>query len=128
MLFMVSFSFGTHLLENGDRIYLVMPYADQSLDNYIYGKLHLEEREAKWIMYQVLTALDYLHKNNIGHGDIKPSNILLYKNTHYKPNQDPCMKWIVCVLLYIEGSSLDFVILDFLFWTPIWLILRELYK
>lgn len=115
MLFMVSFSFGAHLLENGDRIYLVMPYADQSLDNYIYGKHHLEEREAKWIMYQVLTALDYLHKNNIGHGDIKPSNILLYKNTHYKPNQDPCMKWIVCVLLYIEGSSLDFVILDFLF-------------
>ncbi|KAK8805357.1 hypothetical protein WA158_002013 [Blastocystis sp. Blastoise] len=70
----------------GNMIYLVLPYADMSLEDYMAGKLCLPEKEAKCIIYQVLQALDYLHKNDIGHGDIKPSNILLFKDKTKDPN------------------------------------------
>ena len=40
---------------------------------------HVTEGEAALIMRQGLSALKYLHENNICHRDIKPENFLLYK-------------------------------------------------
>ncbi|KAK7458663.1 hypothetical protein VKT23_009663 [Stygiomarasmius scandens] len=36
------------------------------------------EAEAKYIMYQLLKALEYMHSKSISHRDLKPENILLY--------------------------------------------------
>ncbi|KAF7799302.1 hypothetical protein EIP86_010534 [Pleurotus ostreatoroseus] len=41
-------------------------------------ELRLHEGEAKYIMYQLILGLKYLHDKSISHRDLKPENILLY--------------------------------------------------
>ena len=41
---------------------------------------YLSEKKVKFWIYQVLKALEYMHRNGIFHRDIKPENILLRKN------------------------------------------------
>ena len=53
------------LCENGD------------LNEYVQENQGLSEEEAKVIFYQIMTALSYLHNNNIAHRDIKLENILI---------------------------------------------------
>lgn len=43
-------------------------------------KRHLEESEAAYYYTQLISALEYIHKNNIVHRDIKPENLLLKEN------------------------------------------------
>lgn len=43
----------------------------------IVDKGSFNEDEAAWIMKQLVSAVNYIHKNNICHRDIKPENILL---------------------------------------------------
>ena len=49
---------------------------------------HFGEKEAADVMYQVLNAINYLHKNKIVHRDLKPENLLLDS----KNSQDPVLK------------------------------------
>ncbi|VDB99574.1 unnamed protein product [Peniophora sp. CBMAI 1063] len=44
---------------------------------------HMHPSEARFIMYQILQALDYLHEREICHRDIKPENVLLYSPGHF---------------------------------------------
>ncbi len=44
----------------------------------------LEEIHKKYIMYQILKALKYIHSGELIHRDLKPSNILLSSDCHIK--------------------------------------------
>ena len=46
-------------------------------ENYWFS--HLKENTARYLLYNVFYAIEYLHRSNIVHLDIKPSNILLVK-------------------------------------------------
>ena len=43
----------------------------------ILEKIKFNEKEAKLHFYQMVSAVEYLHKNKIAHRDLKPENVLL---------------------------------------------------
>ncbi|GAW82920.1 mitogen-activated protein kinase 1 [Plasmodium gonderi] len=69
--------------KNDNDIYLVFDYMETDLHEVIRADL-LEEIHKKYIIYQLLRALKYIHSGYLLHRDIKPSNILLNSECHIK--------------------------------------------
>ena len=71
--------------EKQKRMCLLMDYIPYDLRNLINNKSFLfNELEAVEIIYQVLTAMQFLHNRAILHRDIKPSNILITEDGQCK--------------------------------------------
>ncbi|SCO94030.1 serine/threonine protein kinase KIN, putative [Plasmodium malariae] len=71
--------------ENKNNLYMILEYLPKGdLLTYIYEKKKINEDSARTIFYQLISAIDYLHKNNIVHRDLKPENILLDYNENVK--------------------------------------------
>ena len=75
-----------------DYIYLVMEYCNggslsEALNNYILlnGK-PFSEKIVQYIMKQILSAVECLHKHGVTHRDLKLENILLKYNTNAEAN------------------------------------------
>jgi mitogen-activated protein kinase 1/3 len=58
-------------------VYLVFEKMDTDLYKIIKSNQDLSDDHYKFIMYQILRALKFLHSANIVHRDIKPSNVLI---------------------------------------------------
>ena len=66
------------IFEENGTAYYVMPFLDGgSLADKVKENGPLSEQEAIGYIKQIGNALDYLHKQNILHLDVKPSNVLL---------------------------------------------------
>lgn len=59
------------------RVYIVMPVGHNTLSQLTYSPDPSSEDTIRIIMWQLLSALDYMHSNNIVHRDLKPGNIIL---------------------------------------------------
>ena len=73
------------VIEKGESIFLISEYCSKGdiVSNLIENGVFDESYSCK-IFQQILSSLEYLHKNNICHRDIKPENILLNENFHAK--------------------------------------------
>lgn len=67
------------MFENPEKIYVVMEKMNGDMLEMILNSpsSRLSERVTKFMVHQILTALQYLHKRDIVHCDLKPENVLL---------------------------------------------------
>ncbi|CAM9127342.1 unnamed protein product [Hapterophycus canaliculatus] len=69
--------------ENGRDIYLTFDHMETDLHAVVRANI-LEEIHKKYIIYQLVKALKFMHSANLLHRDIKPSNLLLNSDCHVK--------------------------------------------
>jgi len=69
--------------ENDRDIYLIFEYLEINLHAVIHANI-LEEVHKRYVLYQILRALKYMHSGELLHRDMKPSNVLLNSDCHVK--------------------------------------------
>lgn len=66
-----------------NKLYLVMDIMQDNLNNIIRTQ-RLQSDDIRYIIHQILSALNYLHRNGIIHGDLKPSDVGIDKDFSVK--------------------------------------------
>ena len=73
------------IFENEKYYYIIMDYCSKGeLFDYIVKKTKLTEDESSFFFYQIINAIEYIHKKNIVHRDLKPENLLLTEKNKLK--------------------------------------------
>lgn len=73
------------IIQTRSNLYIIMEFATGGeLYNYIKLKKRLTEIETSKFFQQIISGIDYLHKNNIAHRDLKPENLLIDFNKEIK--------------------------------------------
>ena len=72
------------VIETEDSLNIVMEYAGGTLLAYVMERGGLAEKDAHRFFGQITSAIEYCHRLNIVHRDIKHQNILLGENEEVK--------------------------------------------
>ena len=65
--------------------YLAMERADYDLSHILTSSGPYDEQQTKAITFSLFSALAYLHSKDVVHRDLKPGNIIFYKNDPFTP-------------------------------------------
>jgi len=73
-------------LVNGEDIWIIMDFCRAGSIDDVMNRCRdtLSEREVKYVVYNTLLGLSYLHRHNVIHRDIKAANVLLTEEGHVK--------------------------------------------
>ncbi|KAG6509180.1 hypothetical protein ZIOFF_034571 [Zingiber officinale] len=73
------------VIETHSDIYVVMEYVKSGeLFDYIVEKGRLQEDEARCFFQQIISGVEYCHRNMVVHRDLKPENLLLDSKCNVK--------------------------------------------
>lgn len=72
--------FQIHKASNNRDLYLTFEFVEIDLERLLKRGPPLEEDHIKYMTYQILAALQYIHSGNVVHRDLKPANILVNVN------------------------------------------------
>lgn len=69
------------VIETNHHLYLIMEYCESGeLFHHIVLNQRLSEIESCKLFFQLISGVEYLHKNGVVHRDLKPENLLLHKS------------------------------------------------
>jgi mitogen-activated protein kinase 15 len=69
--------------QNDIDLYLIFEYMESDLYNVIRAGI-LQDIHKRYIIYQILKAIKFIHSGDIIHRDLKPSNIFINSDCHIK--------------------------------------------
>ncbi|GMT28641.1 hypothetical protein PFISCL1PPCAC_19938 [Pristionchus fissidentatus] len=80
------------MFETSDKIFVVMEKLSGDMLELILSQEvgKLDERSCKFLLWQILSALKYLHNKGIAHCDLKPENVLLSQQNTQFPQTKLC--------------------------------------
>ncbi|KAI3708436.1 hypothetical protein L2E82_37605 [Cichorium intybus] len=70
--------------QNFNDVYIVYELMDTDLHQIIRSNQHLVDDHCRYVLYQILRGLKYVHSAHVLHCDLKPSNLLLNANCDLK--------------------------------------------
>ncbi|KAK1364310.1 Mitogen-activated protein kinase [Heracleum sosnowskyi] len=70
--------------ESFNDVYIVYELMDMDLHQIIRSHQQLTDNHCRYLLYQLLRGLKYIHSANVLHRDLKPSNLLLNANCDLK--------------------------------------------
>ena len=77
-------------------LFLVLEYVSHDLTGLLDMAYKFTEVQAKSLMWQLLSVLEYMHERKFVHRDLKSSNLLITKNFQVKL----AVSLVVCVCMY----------------------------
>ena len=67
-----------------DDVYVVLDLMESDLHHIIHSVQPLSNEHIKYMLYQILCGLKYIHSASVLHRDLKPSNLLINQNCDLK--------------------------------------------